>query len=236
MADQRQKRMGGFYYVDGIPFLTVTTILKVIDKSGPLMWWACGETYDYMMKELAEGRSPDRKASIMARVATSNKAKDRGTAVHSIVEAWKNIDEIVGQDGPYKRYAQAFKDFLDHHDIEIVEQERTVYSKKYKYAGTVDMVAKVNGKLMVVDVKTGKNLYPEVQLQASAYANALKEEGVEVEGTSALLLKEDGKYKFETYNDKLDAFLAAKTLYEGINQDRLVKVGYLQDPNQLELI
>lgn len=228
--------MGGFYFVDGEPFLTVTTILKVVDKSGPLMWWACGETYDYMMKELANGRTPDRKASIMARNRTSTIAKDRGTAVHSIVEAWKNIDEVVGQEGPFREYAKAFKQFLvDHPDLEIVEQERTCFSRTHRYAGTVDMIAKLGGKLIVIDVKTGKALYPEVQLQASAYAQALKEEGTAIESTSALLLKDDGKYVFETYNDKLPAFLACKTMYEGINEKRLIKVGYLKDPNQIEM-
>ena len=227
--DKRKTRMGGFYWVEEKPYLTVTTILRVIDKSGPLMYWACGETYDAVMKSIAEGNPLDRKSAIAAHKTTSKKAMNRGTIVHDIVEAWKNINEVVGQEGPYQGYAKAFKSWIDDYNPVIKECERTVFSNKYNYAGTLDMLAEIGGKLKIVDVKTGKNLYPEVQLQTAAYKQALSEDGVEVEEGTALLLKEDGTYKFETHTDKLPAFLAAKTLYEGINQKRLEKVGYLID-------
>ena len=51
----------------------------------------------------------------------------------------------------------------------------------YRYAGTCDAVAKLkDGRLAVIDWKTGKRLYPEVALQLAAYANnefAVKHDG-----------------------------------------------------------
>jgi len=225
--DLRTKRISGAYTINNEIYLSVTTILSVIDKSSALTRWFGGEVYDFIASELAKGNQlPDRKESLSAPYQTNKKAKNRGTTVHSIVEGWKNMGSIAGIEGPFQGYARSFRDWVSHHNVEIVENEKTVISKKYGYAGTLDMLAKVNGKLMIVDVKTGKDLYPEVKLQTSAYRQALLEGGINVEGTSALLLQEDGSYKFETHPDKLGAFLAAKILYTGLNSERLEKLGY----------
>lgn len=224
--NDKNKRISGVYIINNEAYLSVTTILSVIDKSSALTYWFGGEVYDYIALKYKEGSFPDRKEALAAPYQTNKKAKDRGTTVHSIVEGWKNMGDVAGIEGPFRGYATAFRDWVSHHNVEVVENERTVISKKYGYAGTLDILARVNGKLMIVDVKTGKDLYPEVKLQTSAYRQALLENGVDIDGTSALLLQEDGTYKFETHSDKLGAFLAAKTLYTGLNSERLEKIGY----------
>jgi predicted RecB family nuclease len=57
--------------------------------------------------------------------------------------------------------------------------EQVVWSDRHRYAGTVDLVARVEGRLTVVDYKSGKRVYQEAHLQLAAYAAALAEMGHE---------------------------------------------------------
>ena len=57
---------------------------------------------------------------------------------------------------------------------EWIDAERKVYCDKYQYAGTVDAVAKINGRVCVIDFKTSKKIYKPYHLQVAAYAQAIK--------------------------------------------------------------
>jgi len=110
--------------------------------------------------------------------------------------------------------------------IEILDQEKTIWSNKYRYAGTLDLLVKLNGEVAVLDVKTGKDIYPESFIQCSAYAKAI--ENYNVTRVGVLLLQPDG-YKFETKTNidfLFSGFLSAKRLYEVVNSDKLIKYGY----------
>jgi len=221
MSNFKGEKRGGFYWRNDKPYISVTKVLSVIDKPS-LRWWACREVYRAMVLDPAL----DEQKALAAPYQVSDAAKNRGSAVHSIVEAWKTIDQVVGEDGPYKGYAQAFKNWLHDHQVTVVENERTVFSEVYGYAGTLDLLARINGDELptLVDIKTGSDLYPEVHLQMSAYRQALSESGVEVKGTAALLLNDDGTYKYELGKDRLKAFLACKEIFEGLNEDYLSKI------------
>jgi hypothetical protein len=221
MKNLKNKKRGECYWVGETPYLSVTKILTVIDKPA-LRYWFGKEVYFAMAKD----PSLSEKEALAAPYKTSDKAKNRGSAVHSIIESWKTISEVVGKEGPYKNYAMAFQDWLDDHDVEVLESERTVVSRKYGYAGTLDMLAEVNGRRTLIDVKTGKAIYPEVHLQLSAYSQALEEILEAPDSTAVLLLTEEGKYTYEKGKDQLEAFLAAKKLYEFINQERLERLGF----------
>ena len=55
-----------------------------------------------------------------------------------------------------------------------LDAERKVYCDRFKYAGTVDAVAKINGRVCVIDFKTSKKIYKPYHLQVAAYAQAIK--------------------------------------------------------------
>lgn len=222
MSDKRQKRRAGIYFINDKAYISVTKILSVIDKSQPLMYWFGRHIWEGMVADPSlsweEARSLPYKEN--------KKAKQRGSDVHNIIETYKITGKLPNEDGDYTGYIQAFNSWVRDFNVEIVEQERTIFSDKYGYAGTVDMLANVNGEKRIVDVKTGKDLYEEVHLQTSAYKQALLEEGVIAHNTSALLLMEDGTYKYQLNRDELPAFLSAKKLFEGLNRDLLKKIDY----------
>jgi hypothetical protein len=55
---------------------------------------------------------------------------------------------------------------------DYLASEFAVFSDTYEYAGTADMAVRIDGRTYLVDVKTGKDLWPDVALQLAAYANA----------------------------------------------------------------
>lgn len=82
--------------------------------------------------------------------------------------------------------AEALENFLEwwaENDIEVVDIERIIYSKKYDYSGRFDCILRINGKLYLVDFKTNnptweypQGVYPEVFSQLGAYDTAYNEE------------------------------------------------------------
>jgi hypothetical protein len=226
----KNTKRAGLYYIENSYYPSVTQIIGILAKPA-LTYWFGKQVYQVMAlnPELTEQQA------LAAPYQVSETAKGRGTAVHDIVEAWEHTSRVVGQEGPYAGYAQAFQLWVDHNQVKLVEHERTVVSKEFRFAGTLDLLVMIDGfkKPTLIDIKTGKDLYPEVHLQLSAYKQALKEDGVEVEGTAALLLMEDGTYKFEVGKDKFKEFLACKTIWDGLNEELMSKANEAQ---QKELI
>ncbi len=222
--DNRSDRRGGFYWhTDGKPYISVTTVLSVIAKP-QLQYWFGKEVYRAMVVD----PSLSEKEALNAPYATSKKAMGRGTTIHSIVEAYKHTKEYI-EDIPddFKDYAKAFYAWVSDNDVEFVEHEKTMVSKKYGYAGTMDLLVKFkkSGRIFIIDVKTGKDIYDEAYLQLSAYRQALKEtENVDAEVGVLLLAtgkddKSTGTYKFEQGTDLFEEFLAAKKLWVWKNSD-----------------
>lgn len=227
MTNKTNKRRAGFYWLEETPYVSVTQVLKVIDKPA-LRWWFGREVFYALAKEptLSE------KEALAAPYKKSKTAMKRGTTVHEMVEQWKKgaklPKEFEGTE--LAGYGNAFIAFLeDHPSFEPLENERTVVNKKERYAGTLDLLAKVGGKRMIIDIKTNKdaNIYDEVALQLSAYREALGEDLP----MYALSLGSNGQYAFKMQEDCYKEFLAAKTLWEWVNSKKLESVEFYREVN-----
>jgi hypothetical protein len=224
MTESKKKidqRRGGFYWgtKDGkkFPYVSVTQTINVISKP-QLQYWFGKQVYWATIQD----PTISEKEALSAPYQTTARAATRGSTIHSIVESYKHTKEhIETVPEEYRGYAQAFYNWVNDNDIEIIEHERTVFSREYEFAGTLDLLVKnkQSEKTFIIDVKTGKGIYPEAFLQLSAYKQALKEEGQEVDHIAVLLLKEDGKYEFGQGEERLDVFLAAVKLWEFKNPD-----------------
>ena len=216
-------RRAGFYWVDKSPYVSVTTILKCIDKPA-LRWWFGREIYLAVVKD----PSMPEKEAMSAPYIKTKEASIRGSAVHKIVEEFKQSQEHLKTiDDPYKPYATAFYNWAEDNHITFVENEKTVISKKYGYAGTADLIVKKNGEgVWLCDVKTGKDIYLESHIQLSAYKKALEENGIKIDRMGVILLKDTGTYKFEEVDDCFEVFLACKKLWEFLNKEDCEKLGY----------
>ncbi len=103
----------------------------------------------------------------------SGAAAGLGDAVHAAVEAHatgRPRPEVPAEAGPY---LAAFDRFAAEHRPGFLLAERTVYSRRYGYAGTFDAICTLPGLgVVLLDVKTGRHVYPEACLQLAAYAAA----------------------------------------------------------------
>jgi hypothetical protein len=69
--------------------------------------------------------------------------------------------QVIGKGGFVERYGPRF-----------VESEFTVWSNAHGYAGTGDLAAYIGRYLVLIDHKTGNDVYPDVAMQLAALANA----------------------------------------------------------------
>lgn len=102
---------------------------------------------------------------------TQRKA-DIGSAIHGLIEARilgtpvpEVADELVPRMARFTEWEAAFTP-------EYIAAETTVFSDRESYAGTADIFARIAGRTLCIDAKTGKAVYPDAALQVTAYAHA----------------------------------------------------------------
>jgi hypothetical protein len=123
----------------------------------------------------------------------------RGTAVHAcaalIAHGIKfNHDPHI--DGQVK----AIRAFFAGVRPTPIMVEQQVYSVKYQYAGTLDMVAEVDGEIRLADFKA--SLSPAVPYQLAAYALAYHETfGKEIRRGFGVEIRDNGTYRFSDLYD-----------------------------------
>jgi genome maintenance exonuclease 1 len=191
---------GRFYEVDGELFPSVTHILTAINKPALVPWaarqerQAVSEAAAALYGELAAAGSrypaswfasalAAKLGTVKAHQRTLEREGDIGGQAHRAIE-WLLRTALGAAAGPKPAISapaliavQAFKAWALRVSLKPVLVERIVYSKKHRYAGTLDLLARVEGRLTMIDFKTGKAVYDEAHLQAAAYAAALEEMG-----------------------------------------------------------
>lgn len=213
-----------------------TSIINVLSKPA-LMFWAVNQSIDFMRTNLRPGKSLDEiqikdllENAKRAHTIKKNRSADTGTMIHEWVEKFLKAG-LTGKPLPKKPVNKEMKNAIDgfikwikENDVKFLASEQKIYSKKYRYAGTLDIEALVNGKRTIIDIKTSKAIYPEMLLQASAYLKAREEEtGKKYDGGVIILrLSKEDKGKeiksFEVVKDnKVDqhfkCFLACLIIY-----------------------
>ncbi len=164
------------YYVNGKRKTGVTTLIGIIDKSRPLIIWATELARDYLLSKKEVSKEDIYKA-VNLHAEKKQEAADIGTQIHDWVEK-----HIKGENPemPESKEAQigvtAFLQWKEENKVSFLSSERVVYSKKHDYIGKMDIEAKVNGKLCLIDIKSSNGLYNTYNLQTAAYVMADEEE------------------------------------------------------------
>jgi hypothetical protein len=150
-------------------------------------------------------------------------AADVGDRVHKALE-----DRISDPSTPYDEDIQPFIEHFDtfcaEYEPEWLHVEKSVFSVTHMYAGSFDAIAKIRGKVTLIDFKTTRSgISAKVALQLAAYARAdvMFEEGVEVpmpqvEQAAALWLRPDkwGLFPLRIDEDIFETFLALRRTFE----------------------
>jgi hypothetical protein len=208
---------------------SVTRICSVLDKSGPLMAWAINNTLDVCRGAIAPGT--EYAESYLATVweaakrqsrAIKTDAADKGKESHRIIE--ENLRRHVAHElelGDVPLAGTLLRD----EGIRCLEIERRIYSRRYRYSGTLDFIGESSRGLVLLDWKTGKSIYPEFRLQTAAYVHAYEEEfpDQKIEGRYLVRIAEDGSIEphyFPRSSYRLDfkAFRGALDLFRRVQQ------------------
>ncbi|MCD8201066.1 MAG: hypothetical protein LUD47_03255 [Clostridia bacterium] len=127
-------------------------------------------------------------------------AADRGTAVHSAIELnlKYGIEDI---EGDLKGYLDAFVDFAKGHTITPVCMEHKFYHKLLQYAGTIDCLCMMDGKLTLLDFKTTEKVIKYMtRVQLEAYKQMLRSQGIEIEQKFIIQISNNGKFHAEQHD------------------------------------
>lgn len=190
------------YVWDGQHLPSSTQITGILDKPA-LRYWYVNKALDRVESQLKPGTSINevtikniiKKAKYGGTDARDN-AANIGILVHDWVEGYINGQLAGGTERPpfphHSGAKSSVESYLRWEDIvqpEYIFSERRMISKKYVFAGTLDIAALIDpfhlGKAKekgehklptIVDIKTGKAIYPEYWLQTASYALMIAEE------------------------------------------------------------
>ena len=218
------------YKVDGEKVPSVT---KVIDACFPkhLTDWAVAEGADFFKASLEPYRlAPTEEAGtfmLPARVVNhiskgiqtaykviGTEAAEIGTIVHNWIESAIEY-KMKGGKAPkvpkgdkIGNCIKAYKDWSRERNPTWLAAEQKIYYHDPGgvncYAGTVDAVAEVDGKLCVIDFKTSKKIYKPYHLQVAAYAQAISTQD-QIDMPMGMILrldKETGTFQEKLFDPK----------------------------------
>ena len=121
-----------------------------------------------------------------------DRAADRGTAVHKATELLDKYG-TVEIDEDISPYLKAYIAFRKEHKCEWQKIEYATHHPENLYAGTLDRVGTVDGKLAILDIKTSSTIQkPLYTAQLNLYREMLPDP---IEQLIILHLRKDGTYK-----------------------------------------
>lgn len=161
--------------------------------------------------------------------ALINDARERGTAVHQAIEDYnRGVQpmELSEEEGPFY---QGYHNWREAAAPIVKHAELYVESRKHRFAGTIDLLAEIDGQLWIIDTKTTSQHKKEHGMQLKAYQQAFYE--MEVKRAKALdlgpktvtrprmaILKLTDKtqkgWQWREYNEPLKPFLGLLDWYK----------------------
>lgn len=232
------------YFWNGAgPIPSATTILKVYDKSGPLVGWATRETAAAAVRNLTvlqamvSESGPDNAAAWLRTMPGFQRdtAADLGSTVHGLVESLARGQEVSVPDD-IAPFVAAFQRGEVEWRPTYLAAEEMVMSREHGYAGTLDAIVRIAGEVWLVDWKTGKYIYPETGLQLAAYGHAdfMGRPGVvdvwpvpKIDRYGVLHIRPEGAefHEFAVTDETFQTFLALKRVYDWKQENERTIIG-----------
>lgn len=218
LEDGKMKRLPG-----------VTTIIGDVMAKPALVPWAVGVTIKYIREHLDMiALEPNQLLSLAREESKLQKdlAAEIGNAIHDWIS--KHIDGHEPEMPDDPKVLQGVNSFLDwviDNKVKFIWSERVVYSKKFGYVGTADILAEVRGEIRLIDIKTGNAIYPEHKMQTAAYTMALREEDkkTKIAGRSIIRISKETEeeYTARMQEKKLKKGFAPYQVFEEVILDNI---------------
>lgn len=164
---------------------SVTTVLNVLNKPALIKW-----ANNLGLQGIDSTKYVDKLAGI-------------GTLAHYLIECYlKKEEPDLSEFSPddVKKAQVAVEKYLKwekEYKPEPILIEQPLVSDEFNYGGQIDLVAKLNNKVTLIDFKTCKAIYPEMMYQLAAYKNLLLNTGQHVDEAIILRIGRDESEGFE---------------------------------------
>jgi hypothetical protein len=214
-----------YYYVDGEFYPAVT---RILDVAGPV---------EYGLRAYFKNNTPE-DIEEKSRVSL-----EKGSLVHDAIEQLLNgvVLPLDNYEDPMKKLIVRFYEWYQTFKPTDYLTEQTIFSLKFKYAGTCDLVATIGDKRVLIDFKTNKNgIYFNNKLQVMAYKQAYEETtGEHIDECYVLRLGSQHKagYEFKEIDDaSIDDFMQVYNTYITMNGGKIPEPPMVEDyPKTLQL-
>ena len=184
----------------------VTTVLNVLDKPALVVW-----ANRLGLQGIDSTKFKDKMADI-------------GTITHLRI-----MCELKNEIPDLSEYSQAdiktsdncmlsYHEWLKHHKLEPICIETPLTSDRFGYGGTPDFIGLVDGRLEIMDYKTGSGIYGTAFYQVAAYRQMAQELGHKVEHARILRIGRGNDEGFEerliaSFDDEFQLFLRCLEIY-----------------------
>jgi hypothetical protein len=170
-----------FYTWNGVEYPSVTTLRRMAGISFPLHQWAISQVVNRAVDSISDqNRMLSTNDPLVVQAAktwlrlAADEERDRaaslGKRVHSAASEGKPLGKVDPDVVPYLRQ---YQNWLDETGFKVLRSESQCFNLSKGYAGSFDLLGiDKDGDIHVVDLKTGKNTYPEHALQVTAYSLA----------------------------------------------------------------
>lgn len=167
---------GHSYTLDGQSVDGVTSLLGDGLAKPALVNWAANTTAAYAVDywdSLGELTPSQRLEKLKkARYEDLDTASRRGTEVHTLAEALVQGVEVDVPE-PLAGHVESYVSFLDAFEPRPLLVEGVIANRRWRYAGTLDLVAELDGEIWLLDVKTGRSgIFADTALQLALYRHA----------------------------------------------------------------
>lgn len=220
-----------FYEFKGELYPSVTTILDAYPKGQAFFEWLkmAGDKADEIRDQFGK----------------------RGSVVHNLTEQYDkgNPVSLMFEDKPQYTSLEwsMFERYIDFSNCfvpDILGIELNYASANLKFGGTLDRIIKLNGKLILIDIKTSNYLHNHFWLQMAAYVKLFEEKnpGQKVDEIAILWLnaktRTEGKkddiqgigWQLKFGEKSIDEYYE---LFEAVHKLWLIEFGSLKPKNQI---
>jgi hypothetical protein len=177
------------YVWNGEHLPSSTQITGILDKPA-LRYWYVNQALERVKNKVSPGVAYDEVelSQILEKAKYGAKdSRDKSASIGRLVHGW--IEDYItnqindkGEKPPLPMHTGAcnsIKSFLEWEekaDPQYIYNERRMLSRVHRFCGTLDIAALIDGQPTIVDIKTGKRVYPEHWLQTASYCLMLEEE------------------------------------------------------------
>lgn len=161
---------------------SVTKFTGLIDKSGALIGWAIKLMKLFLLAMIdigAEITAEKIEEAAKQHMIKKKEAGDIGTEIHKLAEKFiKGEKYELPTDERVVNGFNAFLDFQRQYKIKWLFSEEIVgyvVGQEVLYAGIVDALGEIDGKLVLIDFKSSKGIYSEMYFQVAAYQMAVEQ-------------------------------------------------------------